>query len=110
MPKPNAFYYTPAQGRLQFTQTPTGILDVNQLIIGKAPWVAPNPCEIKKKKIILADWTAGNWSANKIIAVQTALMKLIAEGFSLYVEQSGLINPLLKKDLPDLKTSPFVTR
>ena len=107
MPKPNAFYYTPAQGQLQFTHTPTGVLDVNQLIIGKAPWIVPNPCKKKQKKIILADWTAANWSPNKIPAVQAALGELIDEGFLLYMEQTGEINPLLKIDLVNLKNKSF---
>lgn len=100
---PHEFYYQLSQAKTSYTHTPTGDLDVNQLIQSKAPWILPASNEMKPKKLILSDWTAKNWTYKKNKDTQEALLQLLNEGFSLYIQQNEQIVPLLKEDLNSLE-------
>jgi hypothetical protein len=94
---PIEFYVNEAQSRVEYTRTFTGNLDVNRVISGEPCWVMPLlPLVQKPKKLVLADWTAAYWSRDKITAVRGALNTLLERGFSLYIWQSGQVEPLTK--------------
>ena len=89
------FYYQEAQTNVSYTSTPTGSVEVSRLVEGRPAWVLPTlPREIKQRNLVLADWSALNWSEEKRGRVQEELTKLINEGFSLFVWKSGQLVPL----------------
>jgi hypothetical protein len=92
----NAFYYTPEQSSVKYSQNPTGLLDINKLIEGNQKcWISPIlPRVAKKKSLVLADWTADSWSPEKIKQVQQSLYDLMREGFSIYLWQDGNVIPM----------------
>lgn len=106
---PREFYYHLSQAKTSYTHTPTGDLDVNQLIQSKAPWIFPASTGMKPKKLILSDWTAKSWTYKKIKDTQEALLQLLNEGFSLYIQQNEQIVPLLKEDLNNLEREDIRT-
>ncbi|KTD52732.1 hypothetical protein [Legionella quateirensis] len=102
---PGDFYYVLSQTKPDYTYTPTDLLDINKLIQSKAPWILPTSLIQKPKKLILNDWTAENWSHDKIKAVQQALFQLLKKGFILYIQQHEQIIPLLADDVAKLDRS-----
>lgn len=100
---PALFYKHKTTSTVNHTYTPTGVLDVNHIIHNKKPWVLPTMNTLEPKKLVLADWTALNWSTEKKALVQASLTQLIDQGFSLFVSQDELIKPLSKNDLSSLQ-------
>jgi hypothetical protein len=107
MPIPREFYYYETQSGRRFTREPTGVLDADQLVRGKAPWVLPSSRQLKQKKLIIADWTARFWSQEKILAIQAKLSDLIDAGFELYIKQAWNFIPFTKQEIP-LLAAPHV--
>ncbi|MBL7480725.1 hypothetical protein [Legionella bononiensis] len=99
---PGEFYCLLSQTKPAYTYAPTENLDINKLIQSKAPWILPASLAQKPKKLILSDWTAKNWSYSKMNVVQDALIDLVNQGFSLYIQQNGQINPLLIDGISNL--------
>lgn len=106
MKYPSEFYQLTSKSQLSYTRAPTGIIDVQRLIQAKAPWILPSTRVLQPKKLIFADWTAINWFFDKLNAVQSALLELIDEGFSLYLFQdiAGHLNllPLSRESINSL--------
>ena len=102
---PGEFYRLFSQTKPAYTYAPTENLDINRLIQSKAPWILPSSMVQKPKKLILSDWTAEYWSFHKIIRVQDALLDLVNQSFSLYIQQYGQIFPLLIGDIANLVRS-----
>ncbi|RUR18028.1 hypothetical protein ELY21_09825, partial [Legionella sp. km535] len=99
---PVEFYYTLSQTKPAYSHTPTDVLDVNKLIQSKAPWIVPSSFVRQPKKLILSDWTAEHWSYHKITVVQEALLQLMEQGFSIYIQQLGQVYPLSRDDVMNL--------
>ena len=92
---PSQFYYSASQSSVCHSRTPTGNLAIKELIAGQPCWVLPTLPRIdKQKKLILADWTASNWSHKKINDVKTRLGELIEQGFDIYIWQAGQVIPM----------------
>ena len=103
----NHFYYFRKSIQPKYSYTPTGDLDINQLLRNKPYWRQSVPATVKENKtLILADWTAENWSAEKRTQVISKLVELINEGFSIYAWQSGQIEELSKDNLVQLLKEP----
>ena len=95
---PSQFYYSAAQSSVNYSRTPTGTLVIKELIAGNPCWVAPTlQRDVKRKKLILADWTASTWTPEKIEQVKKTLGEYIDQGFSVYLE--GDATPLDKEQL-----------
>lgn len=108
MKKINQFYYDETQSTVLHTRTPTGNLDVKELIEGRPCWISPvQPRLEKKKTLILADWTATHWSDKKITEVQQALRALIEQGFTLYFWDKDRLKPLTGAQLDSLTDKVF---
>ena len=100
---PPEFYQLEAQSKDHCTETPSGAVNVDEIIRDQPYWIASALArEPKLKKLILSDWTAPNWSEEKIQAVQKVLKKLLNEGFSLYWYQSNELTPITQENLSTL--------
>ncbi|MFI4918471.1 MAG: hypothetical protein ACHP65_02840, partial [Legionellales bacterium] len=55
-----------------------------------------------QRKLILADWSARFWSEEVLEVTHAALRALINQGFLLYIDLAGVIQPLLEEDLETL--------
>ncbi|STX50876.1 AAA domain (dynein-related subfamily) [Legionella busanensis] len=98
------FYLLQTVSKRVYQETPTGNIEVNELIKQKPYWIpASLPKKQQPKKIILADWSARNWSEDKISAVIEELTKLIDAGFSVSIWQAGQLTPLTKDNLTILR-------
>ena len=103
MPYPDEFYYTQVRSGFDYRDSSPGTMDVARFINGRPCWKYNSPGhEQKPKKIILADWTAPNWSEETIKKVQNELSKMIDMGFSCYIWKNGTVIPLSKSMLADL--------
>jgi uncharacterized protein YjbI with pentapeptide repeats len=109
MKNQNAFYYIQEQSSEQYSRNPKGSLNVNRLINGNQEcWISPVlPRVLKKKSLVLADWTSEKWSLEKIEKVQQSLSQLIGEGFCIYVWQDGRVIPIKMNDLSMLNKTPI---
>jgi len=97
---PSQFYYSETQSSVTYSRTPTGSLNIKELLAGRPCWVAPALSrEKKQKKLILADWTASNWSVEKRNNTLKALGDLIDQGFSIYIWNNDSVLPLDKQQL-----------
>lgn len=94
MSYPSHFYYTDKSSESQYSFTPQGSLDVGRLINGRPYWRKPSAGNQQPKSLILADWTAANWSQEKTRAVITKISELMADDFPLYYWQKGTLEPL----------------
>ena len=100
------FYYKQTQSTIHYTRTPTGSLAINALVEGKPCWVAPtSPSVEEPKSLILADWTASDWSLEKTLSVQYKLTELMNEGWAIYLWQNGSVNLMNKQSLSSLHDS-----
>ena len=104
MPYPVNFYYITTQSGRRHQRRASGKPDIARLVRGHADyWISPSlPKEKKKKKLILADWSASNWSRDKIHAIRTALARLIDHDFKVYLWQTGQLKALMKEELASL--------
>ena len=99
---PTHFYYFRKTVESKYGYTPTRDLDINRLIRNKAYWKQTRPATLQENKtLILADWTANNWSSKKRELVTQKLFELINDGFSIYIWQSGQVEALTKKNLAE---------
>ena len=97
------FYFTETQSSINYSRTPTGALEIRELIAGNACWIpATLPRVEKQKTLVLADWTAKNWAPEKIEQVIQSLSKLMDQGFSICIWHHGHVSPMNKKDLTKL--------
>ena len=89
----NQFYYSETQSSVKYISTQTGSLALNRLINAEPKfWIAPTlPSILKKKSLVLADWTACGWSDEKIEMVKRNLGILMDQGFSIYIWQDGAV-------------------
>lgn len=103
---PEEFYYSQDSSRVRYSNKPSGQIEINRIIKGQTDCFisgagsrARNP-----KKMLLADWTAASWNADKIAEVQRQLSALIAQGFSVYLWQAGKILRLESGNLDCLES------
>lgn len=100
----NILYYFNKQEKSLYSNRPQGILDINRLIKNLPPWKKDLFSKLlKKKSLIIADWTAFSWSEEKICQVEKLLSELLTEGFPLYLWQNGHIRPLTKEFITRLR-------
>jgi len=99
------FYYSEAQSSIHYSRTPTGALEIKELIAGNACWIPATLPRIKKQKtLVLADWTAQTWSPHKIGRVIKSLGDLIDQGFSMCMWRDGHVSSITKQDLSKLRS------
>lgn len=84
-----------------YTISPPGQLDVPRLINGQPAWEISSQVK-KPKTLVLADWTAKNWTYTETEKIISMLRPLMEEGFSLYIWQKNKIKPLTKEALSSL--------
>lgn len=82
---PNDFYYFPREGRLQYSHTPQGDIDIDRLTASNpAYWINPALSRgKKKKKLILTNLFLFNFKAGTPL-FSTIIDDLIQEGFEVY--------------------------
>lgn len=74
----------------------------------KRYWITQNPSPVPKPKILLlADWSAPNWSERKTMDVITRLTQVLEDGFRLYVWQNGHLESLTKETIFYLQNPAF---
>jgi len=100
----DAFYYTEKQEGKIYGSAAPGKISIDRLLQSKPDyWEKPSLEKLQKpKSLILADWTAKNWFSDKIDAVIARMEQLIEEGFTIYIWQDGVIEPLTKEKLSSL--------
>jgi len=96
---PDVFYYKVKNTDPVYSHNPPGKINVERLIAGQPYWEKIGGEEEKPKSLILADWTAGNWSGEKIEEVKFAIRQLLKDGFSLYLWQENGAIPLNEGNL-----------
>ena len=100
MTYPREFYFNEIQDQLEYTATPSGIFDLQRLLNGQEFWVtAASQRQLKPKKLILSDWSALQWSAEKTTQIQITCAQLIDAGFDIYLWYNSQVRPLLKHQL-----------
>ena len=109
MTLPARFYYTKTSSEPPCSRTPQGTLVVEKLINGRPCWKKLSAGSEEPKSLILADWTAGNWSEDKIKAVISKMSELIDKGFTVYIWQGDRAELLTKKSL-ELLNNKMVRR
>lgn len=100
----DAFYYIEKQDGKIYGSTPPGQISIDRILHSKPDyWEKPSLEKLQKpKSLVLADWTAKNWFSDKTDAVIARMEQLIDEGFTIYIWQDGVIEPLTKEKLPQL--------
>ena len=95
MARHSFLFYTDKNEASQYSYTPPGHLKVVRMLQGKAPWKKYSlSSEQKQKTLILADWTASQWTGIKNVAVIDLLETLLDEGFTMYLWQEGRLELL----------------
>lgn len=102
------FYYQDQQSEKLYTNKPPGTLDVGRFIKGQPCWANPGVAlERKKKTLIIADWTAEQWSREEMFGALSHARILIHTGFTLYIYSNGVLKPLTLDNISDL-SSPII--
>lgn len=92
------------QSLLSHTREPTGRLDVSRLAANHRDyWVREASSGLRPKTLVLADWTAFNWSEEKINQTIFVFNDLLGKGFSIYIWLSSTLKKLTTEDLGTLK-------
>ena len=104
---PAEFYYTEKSSAAEYSYVAQGTLDVSRLINGKAFWKKDLAHINKPKAILLADWTAKEWSDKKVRSVSAKIRKMMGEGFVFYIQNGEQVEPLMEKDLFKLNNSDY---
>ena len=88
------WFYIPQQEASKIS-TASGIFDPTKAVQSDSAWVStvPQLSKPKKKKILLADWTLEQNTAN-IGQVKAFIDELLEEGFDIYVEINGEPQPI----------------
>jgi hypothetical protein len=87
----------------RFSYTPTGDLDLNQLLRNKPYWRQSLSSTIKENTtIILADWSAASWSSEQQQRIIQQFFGLMSAGVIIYAWQAGQLEELNKKNLDQL--------
>lgn len=99
------WYYAEKTSNIVYSYSPQGTLDVNRLLKNKSYWKKNTSPGIRKKKsLILSDWTAGNWSEEKLQHVIAFIKSLLAEKFPVYIWQGSHLLEITKDNLDLLKS------
>ena len=108
MPRPNELYYAVNNEHIVYNTEPGGSIEI---VNGQVLWKKINASKIyKPKALIITDWSAMGWSVPKIFKIQQEFVKLLNEGFSLYVWQDGDVIKLEQTDLDRLNEIDFCKR
>lgn len=101
MPIPEYMFYLESSSSSNYQAEPSGTVDIERLLSGHDRyWLSPIPLDQgKKKKIILADWTADHWSRAKLELVVTQLKELLDQDFEIHMSLNGELKPLNKNNL-----------
>ena len=102
------FYYEEEESSYVYTDKPSGNLSVSRFLQGqKKYWgsLSSQERKPKRKRLILADWTARSWSQNKIMDVKGSLSELMSDGFSIDLWSEDHLVPLTEDTLDLLDSS-----
>ena len=78
-----------------YTRQPQKTINIQRLIQGKPFWEKISSSSKREKKtLVLSDWTACTWHERQVIEMQLLLTELIEQGFSIYIWQNDLLEPL----------------
>lgn len=104
---PVHFYYKRKSIQPRYSYTPSGDLDINQLLRHRPYWRQSIASTVEEKKIlILTDWSAQNWSEEKLLLVKDHLVEMLDAGFSIYAWQSGQVEELNKEYITQFLQEP----
>lgn len=96
MDKNNYLYYQKKVGENEYSYIPQGILNVTRLLQGKPYWQKLSSSIKKQQKtLILADWTAENWSSQKTKQIVQWVSARLKDGFTIYLRQKEGLVPLM---------------
>ena len=105
---PKKYYYYEKQSAPVYGNTPSRRFSVERCIAGKPYWLQPKDKSVTKQKtLVLADWTAANWTPEKIEAVQSRMTELIKAGFTIYAWQGEHFQPVTLDSLYLLSYKSF---
>lgn len=98
---PKELFYEVTTSHTQYQQEATSSLSIDRLLKGNnAYWVSPSLHKApKKKKLILADWSANSWTQEKLGAVQKKIQQLTDDGFDIDLSQNDKLIPLSSKNI-----------
>lgn len=94
-------FYKESGSALNYQSSPTGTINVERLLQGHDKfWLSPiHKDQLKKKKIILADWSAFFWSKKKLDLVIIKLKELLDNDFELYLSIQDQLIPVTATSL-----------
>ncbi|MFA5960658.1 MAG: hypothetical protein WC785_09070, partial [Tatlockia sp.] len=102
--RPSNFYYAAKKNGSQYSNDAIGALSVERLVQGKPCFKTSAPTIVwKKKTIVLADWTASQWSDEKIRNAGFWLNQIKSMGHPVYIWQQGELVPFNGTLSPQLR-------
>ncbi|KTC66272.1 AAA domain (dynein-related subfamily) (plasmid) [Legionella adelaidensis] len=97
---PLFFYYLQSNSSKRFSKRPNGKLNVARLIKNLPYWEDMHATrEYRPKTLILADWSARNWTREERMRVEALLKFLLEHGFRIYIWQKDTVIPLEQNNL-----------
>ncbi len=91
MPIPEAFYYQEPSSLMDYTDRPSGNLDIDKFLAAEAKCFVDVTSKNKKKpkNLIIADWRAFIWPFELLEQLEKQLEVLLEDGFKIYLWQKG---------------------
>ncbi|QDQ38957.1 hypothetical protein E3226_000325 [Legionella geestiana] len=95
-----SFLHRQKTSEASYSNLPRGTLSVDRLLASKPCFVDPHPQEqIKKRHILIYDWSARGWDANRAAQVTRLGSQLIEAGYPVHVFLAGRLQRINKPDL-----------
>lgn len=96
MSYPKEFFYEESTSHTRYQQEATSSLSIERLLRGNNTyWISSSLDTTKKKKrLVLADWSANSWPRDKIVSVIQKLKQLLEDGFNIDLWQDDKLLPL----------------
>ncbi|WP_419418832.1 AAA family ATPase [Legionella sp. D16C41] len=111
MSYPGVFNFLDKREAITYSHQPTGNLVVSRLLKNQPAWQKISLAQgLKQKSLLLTDWTLGHLKGEKLLAVQQVLMKLLKDGFNLYLWQDGEVKKLTQENLSCLDNQAIRNR
>ena len=87
MPYPTEFYRSETTSATGYQKRQSSNISLSRIIRGKLDyWISPLPIKtMKKKTLIIADWSSITWSVEKYEKVKCVLDQLLDDGFELWI-------------------------
>ncbi len=102
------FFYEAKSSDSTETRNPSGELDIQKSIqADTAIWKTPGKKIVKKKKLVLCDWSASQWSDDFLQKVKNKIKDLLDQSFEIYVAQRMNFVKITEDNINDIDETDF---